>query len=61
MKFRYWLNAKGVKERVGVNTMVSQVPLDAIDFKSLLPKATAKNKNQNAPQQKSPELGRRPG
>lgn len=37
IKFRYWLNAKGVKERVGINTIVRQVPAQEIDFKCLMP------------------------
>lgn len=58
MKFRYWLNAKGVKERVGVNTLVTEMPIDDIDFKSLLPRPTP-NINTNA--QKSRDHGRGQG
>lgn len=37
LKFRFWLNAKFIKARVGNSTFVQNVPLEKIDYKSLLP------------------------
>ena len=37
MKFRYWLNAKGVKDRVGMNTFIQNIPVENIALNNLLP------------------------
>ena len=37
MKFRYWLNAKFVTERAGINTISTQIPVESIDVNCLLP------------------------
>ena len=38
MKFRFWLNVKGVKDRVGNSTRVLNLPVDSIDWTCLMPK-----------------------
>lgn len=39
IKFRYWLNAKWIKERAGSSTVTFPMPVDQIDVKCLLPRA----------------------
>ena len=31
MKFRFWLNAKFVKAQVGMNTKMTEIPIEKID------------------------------
>ena len=56
IKFRYWLNAKGVKERVGANAFVHNIPVDNIDFKNLLP---ANYHSTQSSSHRSPQLNSR--